>query len=323
MRAPTVMSFGGPEVFRIIEQPDLTPGRGEVVVNVEVADVLWLETAVRSGMGQDYWPMRPPYIPGDGVAGRVSDVGTDVDEAWVGRPVVAHTGNEGGYADQAVVAVTALSRIPEQLDMATAAALVHDAPTALALFEATGVGPASAVLVIGASGGLGLLCVQLGLARAARVVAIARGPKLDRIGSLGPVVLVGSEQPDWVEKARAALPEAGADVVLDNLGGDLGEAAFELVAPGGRFSGHGTPSGRFAEINEAMARERRVTVTGIEKVQLSDADLRTYTELALTEAAAGRLAPVIGQTFTLDQVGEAHAAIEGRQVFGKTLLKTR
>ncbi len=131
--------------------------------------------------------------------------------------------------------------------------------------------------------------------------------------------VVDSEQPDWIEQARSALG-GGADVVLDNVGGDLGEASFALVAPGGRFSAHGTPSGRFAAVDEAEAQRRRVVVTGIERVQMSDAELTRYTDRAFAEAAAGTIAPVIGQTFPLDRAADAHTAIEGRQVFGTTLL---
>jgi len=123
--------------------------------------------------------------------------------------------------------------------------------------------------------------------------------------------------------AHTALPEAGADVVLDNIGGALGEASFGLVAAGGRFSAHGTPSGRFAQIDRQAAQRDGITVTGIEAVQMSAADLKRYTELALREAAAGVIAPVIGQTFPLAEASAVHAAIEGRQVFGKTLLTTR
>jgi NADPH2:quinone reductase len=317
-----VTRFGGPEVLQLIEQPDPVPGPGEVVINVEVADTLWLETLVRSGAGQDYWPMRPPYVPGNGVAGRVGQVGADVDRALLGRRVVAHTGSTGGYADRAVVADRAVSAVPDGLDLLVAAALLHDGATALALFDVTKAGSADTVLVVGASGGLGVVSVQLGLARSARVVAIARGAKLDRVRELGPDAVIDSEQGDWLDQARAALRGTGADVVLDNIGGDLGEASFALVADGGRFSGHGTPSGRFARLDPQAAGRRGITVTGIETVQMSDGDRKRYTEQALAEAASGAIAPVIGQTFPLEQAGAAHAAIEGREVFGKTLLTT-
>lgn len=93
MRAATVTVFGGPEVLEVISQEDPAPGRDEVLIAVEVADTLWLETAVRSGAGQDFWPMRPPYVPGNGVAGVIEQVGEGVDRALLGRRVVAHTGN--------------------------------------------------------------------------------------------------------------------------------------------------------------------------------------------------------------------------------------
>ena len=165
----------------------------------------------------------------------------------------------------------------------------------------------------------GILSVQLGRTRAGRVVAVARQGKLDRVRELKPDDVVDSEQPAWVEQARSALG-GGADVVLDNIGGDVGEAAFALVVPGGRFSGHGTPSGRFAAVDQAEAARRGITVTGIERVQLSDTELVRYTDRAFAEAAAGTMAPVIGQTFPLECAVDAHAAIEGRQIFGKTLL---
>lgn len=224
MRAATVSRFGGPEVFELVETPDPAPGPGEVLISVEVIDTLWLETMVRSGAGQDFWPMRPPYVPGNGVAGRIVQVGAGVDQSLRGRRVVAHTGGEGGYADRAVVAAESAVAVPDEVDLTVAAALLHDGVTALALFDTTKVGPRDGVLVIGASGGLGVLCVRLARARAAKVVAVARGAKLERVARLGPDASIDSARPDWVEQARAVFGEHGADVVLDNVGGALGEA---------------------------------------------------------------------------------------------------
>lgn len=320
VRAVMVSRFGGPEVLQVVEVADPVPGAGEVLIGVEVIDTLWLETMVRSGAGQDYWPLRPPYVPGGGVAGRVVQVGAGVDQTLRGRRVVAHTRGDGGYAERAVVAAEAVVPVPDGVDLTVAAALLHDGATTLALFDTTKVGTRDGVLVVGASGGLGVLCVQLARARAANVVAVARGGKLARVAQLRPDASIDSARPDWVEQARAVFGEHGADVVLDNVGGPLGEAAFTLTARGGRFSAHGTPSGRFASIDPQAAAERGVAVTGIEAVQLSGLDRTRYIEQALHEAAAGVIAPVIGQTFPLDQAGAAHAAIEGRATFGKTLI---
>jgi NADPH2:quinone reductase len=321
MRIAEVTRFGGPEVLVIRDVPEPVAGPGEVVIDVAVADVLWVETRIRQGHGGDHFRVTPPYVPGNGVAGWVDAVGESVGEDWIGRRVVAHARERGGYAERVVVRERELTPVPDELGLREAAALLADGPTALALLEGMKIAAGDAVLVVGASGGLGIVCVQQARARGARVVAVARDErKLARIRDLGADAVIDSEAPDWVEQARAALGGDGADVILDNIGGRVGEAAFELVALGGRFSAHGTSSGRFAAIDEADAERLGVTMRGIRDVQLPADELKRLTGQALTEAAAGRIKPVVGQTFPLARAADAHAAIERREVFGKTLL---
>ena len=313
--------FGGPEVLVAAEVPDPVAGPGEVVVAVAAAHVLWVETRIRSGVGREYWGVTPPYVPGSGVAGRVDDLGPDVDPALLGTRVVAHTGrSRDGYAERVVVGADGLVPIPDEVSTQQAAALVHDGVTGCALVNEQRVAAGDRVLVVGASGGLGIVLVQLARARGARVVALARDErKLARVRTLGADAVIDSAAPDWAEQARTALGGA-ADVVFDNVGGDLGEAAFELTAPGGRFSAHGTPSGRFAQIDPEAAAARGVTVRGIRDVQIPPVERRRLTGQALAAAAAGGLRPVVGQTFPLARADRAHAAIEDRSVFGSTLL---
>jgi NADPH2:quinone reductase len=324
MRVAEVTRFGPPEVLATGRRPDPVPGPRDVVIAVAAADTLWVETLIRSGAGQDVWPMRPPYVPGGAVAGRVVAVGSEIEPGSSGRAVVAPVRTdgrpEGGYAEQAVVPAEALVDVPDGLALTVAAAVLHDGPTALALFDLTGVGASDTVLVVGASGGLGIVSVQLARARAKRVVATARGAaKVKQVRRLGADAVVDSAAPDWPARARDALGGA-ADVVLDNIGGVVGEAAFPLLAPGGRFSAHGTPSGRFARIDPQEAQRRDVRLFGIGDVQLPDEQRRRYTATALAGAVAGTIAPVVGQTFPLDHAAAAHAAIEARTVFGTTLL---
>lgn len=114
---------------------------------------------------------------------------------------------------------------------------------------------------------------------------------------------------------------AGPSLVLDGVGGDIGRAAFDVTAHGGRFSAHGTPGGSFAPISKSDASERGISVLGIDRVQLEPAEATRLTNLALAEAASERIKPVIGQTFSLERAADAHRAIESRAVLGKTLLK--
>ncbi|MEV4759226.1 zinc-binding dehydrogenase [Micromonospora sp. NPDC049559] len=318
MLAIEVDRFGGPEVLVPREVPDPVPGAGEAVVDVAAADVLWVETMIRQGRGAPYFPIEPPYRPGVGVAGVVAAVGAGVDPGWVGRRVVTRTGANGGYVQRALVPADGLVPVPDAVEPAVAAALLHDGVTALGLVDVVRIEPGDRVLVTAAGGGLGVLLVQLALAAGARVVAAARGTaKLRRLADLGADTVDYSE-PDWAARVRSVV--GGLDVVLDGAGGAYGRAAFDLLAPGGRFSAHGMPSGEFAVADPAVARERGVTATGIERVQFSPEEFRRYLVAALDAAAAGHLTPLIGQTFPLTKAADAHAAIEARAVTGKTLL---
>lgn len=324
MRVVEVLRFGGPEVLVPGQALDPTPGAGQVVVQVSAADVLFVDALIRYGLAVDYFPMRPPYVPGNGVAGRVISTGEGVDPTWIGRAVVTHTGESGGsggYAEQAVAAVEDLITVPEGLGLRDAVALLHDGVTATGLLERIAVKPGEWVLVTAAAGGMGVLLVQLARAAGGRVIGAARGTrKLELVRDVGAEAVVDYSEAGWTDRVRELTEGRGADVVFDGAGGRLGGAAFEITAFGGRFSAHGMSAGGFADIDREEADRRAVTVHGIEEGQFSPADFRRLAAHALSEAAAGLIRPVIGQTFALAQAADAHAAMEARSTIGKTLL---
>jgi NADPH2:quinone reductase len=108
--------------------------------------------------------------------------------------------------------------------------------------------------------------------------------------------------------------------VLDGVGGSIGAQGFGLIADGGRFSAHGTPSGSFAPINPDESEQRGVTVTTIGDLQYGEGDRSRLLKATLVEVGAGRLAPLVGQTFSLAEAAKAHLAIESRETVAKTLL---
>ncbi|WP_151484215.1 zinc-binding dehydrogenase [Streptomyces albicerus] len=322
MRAAQVTKFGDPSVLITADLPDPVPAPGEVLIDVAYADTIFVETQIRSGWGGEFFPVTPPYVPGGGVSGVVSALGPDVPAEWLGRRVTAFV--TGSYAERAVAATSALTVVPDSLDLLQAAALVHDGVTATGLMELTAVTETDRVLILGASGGMGTLLVQLAHARGARVVAAARGEaKSALVRDLGADATVDTNSPDWPARARHALggADGSADVVLDGVGGEPGASAFPLTADGGRFSAHGAPTGGFATLDPTEAKRRDITLFGIADVQFTPADVRRLTASALAEAAAGRLRPVIGEVFSLEGAGEAHAAVEGRGLVGKVVLK--
>src|SRR5262245_19856840 len=139
VREIVVTEFGGPEVMVVADVAEPQPEAGEVVVAAEAADTGFVETQIRRGLGREWFPHRPPYVPGGAVAGRVRQVGHGVDASWLDRPVIAITGGSGGYAEQAVVKVEGLVPIPDGLDLPTALAMTHDGTTALGLADSTGI----------------------------------------------------------------------------------------------------------------------------------------------------------------------------------------
>ncbi|GGL21117.1 NADPH:quinone reductase [Sphaerisporangium melleum] len=322
MRAVRVERFGGPEVLVAAEVPDPVAEPGHVVLDVAAADTLFVETQIRAGAARQWFAVEPPYVPGGAVAGRVIAMGEGVDAAWAGRTVTACTPDaQGGYAERVAVPAQALISVPDGLHVTWAAALMHDGVTGLSVFDAAEVKPGDRVLVTAAAGGMGILLVQLARAAGAWVAAAARGErKLDLARRMGADLAVDYTEHGWTEHVREAADGAGPDVVFDGAGGQIGQAAFAIAARGARFSAHGAAGGGFSVIDPVEAGRRKITVRGIQEVQLDMAERNRLAERAMAEAAAGRLEPVVGRTFPLDRAAEAHAAIEARKVPGKTLL---
>ncbi len=313
MRAVVMREFGPPEVLEPADVAEVRAGPDEVVIDVEFANVTFVETQVRAGR-----PPHPSMLPalpailGNGVGGTVGDA-----SPWSGLRVVASLNGSGGYAERAVATASALIRVPEELAMRDAVALLADGRTALALAGHADLGAGETVLVEAAGGGVGTLLVQIARRSGTRVVALASQPrKLALARDLGADVTVDYSQDGWERQVRALAGEV--DVVFDGVGGDIGLAAFGLLRAGGRFCPFGMASGSFAPVTPDLAQASQVTVR--RGAGANPEELVALARTALAEAAAGRLRPVVGQEFELADAARAHAAIETRQTVGKTLL---
>ncbi|MBF6414466.1 zinc-binding dehydrogenase [Nocardia cyriacigeorgica] len=329
MRAVYATKFGGPEVLEVREVPEPVPGPGEVLVDVATADVMFLDTRLRSGWGTDFFPVEPPYVPGGAVAGVVAAVGPEVDPSWVGRRVSTRTVRSGvggglpigGYAEKSLARAETLNPVPDEVTLEQAVALSHDGRTALAVFDRAAIESGEWVLITAAAGGLGTLLTQLARTAGAKVIAAARGEaKLELAERLGAAVVVDYSEPGWVDEVRVATGGSGVQVVLDGAGGELGGMAAEVLADGGRFFGYGSAAGGFAAVDSDAAKRRGLTVLSLYDITAEVTDWSALAERALTEVAAGRLEVVIGQTFPLEDADRAHAAIGSRSAIGRTLL---
>jgi NADPH:quinone reductase len=326
MRVVRATAFGSPGVLESGEATDPEPAPGEMLVDVSVAEVLFLDTQLRAGWGREFFGLEPPFVPGVGVAGVVASVGDGVDGGWIGRRVIASTSssgeyNGGGYAERLVAPAEAVLEVPEGVSLQHAIAALHDGLMGVSRLEKAELEPGDVVLVTAAGGSIGAWLVPLAARAGATVIGAARGErKLALARELGAGVAVDYSERGWAETVRAEIGERNVDVVFDGAGGRIGAEAFELTGRGSRFFSYGSASGEFAGI-EADAERRGVRVIGLGE-GTSAADQRRHAEAALALLAAGEIRPVIGQVVPLERAAEAHAAIEARSVPGKTLLVT-
>ena len=321
MRAAVVTEFGGPDVIKTQEWPDPVPAAGQVLVEVEVADVIFVETAIRKGDHGKFFDVKPPYVPGGSLGGRVRAVGAGVPEEWVGKTVVGRAAGFGAHAELALT-TTDLVEVPPGLEVQTAVAVFSDGLTALMLEELAPPMLGKDVLITASAGGMGLLLIQLAHKAGAKVVAAARGPeKLALSKAQGADVVIDYGKPGWEKLVLEATSNQGADIVFEGAGGDLGATAFTVIKDGGWFSAHGAPSGGFAPIDPTEAERRRVTVKGIMDLRADSTTTAVTGADVIARAVSGDLVPVIDQVYELDQVADAHRALENRALRGKALIR--
>lgn len=320
MHAIRQHELGGPEVLRHEEVADLEPGEGQVRIAVNASGVHYLDTALRTGFTSEvHPPLQLPMTPGREVAGRIDALGPGVDPTWAGKRVVAHLGPaSGGYAEQALAHVVSLHEVPGAMPCATAVAAIGTGRTATGILDQAPISADDLVLVTSAAGGLGVLLIQaakavgatvIGLAGGAEKVAIARGQGAD--------MAVDYRIDGWDEIVRRKLGGNLATKVFDGVGGSAGEAAYGLLAPGGRVLQFGWFSDDPPTYDDP---ERPASMLLGPQMMARSGGLRSLEAEALAKAADGTRVPLVGARFALSDAAGAHRALEARQTHGKVVL---
>ena len=312
MRAVQIKEFGGPEVLEVVELPDPEPGPDEVVVEVTRAGMNFADTHQREN---DYLAKAElPLIPGGEIAGRTAD----------GRRVAAMLAN-GGYAEKVVVHRAALVPIPDEVSDDQAAGVLLQGLTAWALLKISArLERGESVVVQAAGGGTGTLAVQLAKRYGAgRVIALAStAEKRDLAIRLGADAAVDSRSDDLASAIREANGGDQVDVVLEMAGGAAFDACLSVLAPFGRIVSFGIASRQPNEVMTQKLMRTSRAVVGFWLVHLfrrPDLLEQGVTEL-LEAVGSGKLEVVIGATYGLSDVADAHRALQGRETQGKLLL---
>jgi NADPH:quinone reductase-like Zn-dependent oxidoreductase len=305
-RTVVATAFGGPEVLALqdIELPD--PGPGQVLVDVRAAGANPVDYKLYSGeMGSD--PSSLPMPIGLEAAGVVAVAPRETSYTGlltVGDEVIV-TNVRGGYADQVVAGVSDVGHKPASLSFEEAAGLLLAGGTAWHLLTKTAVGMGDTVLIHGASGGVGLLAVQLAVARGAKVIATASPARHDQLRKYGAQPVTYGE--GLADRVRAIAP---VDAALDLVGTDEAlDTSVELVADRGRIATI-AGFGRAAELGIAA-------LTGADGGQ----EIRDAARIELIElAAAGKLEVTVDRSFPLAEAAEAHRYLQTGHARGKVVL---
>lgn len=305
MKIVTQSTVGDPDVLQVTTAEDPVPGPGEVLVRVAVTSVNPVDTAVRAGA----FPLLgdPPFVLGWDLAGTVEAVGEGVETFVVGDRVAGLSrfpGEGAANAELAVASADELVATPDVLTDAEAAALPLAALTAWQGLHAAGLAQGHRVLVQAAGGGVGHLAVQIAKAAGAHVVATASTAKVDTVRSLG-----ADEVVDYTTTDRSTIDPV--DIVLDPFGGDETSAVADLVRRGGAVVSLLPPSdGAIPGLESRGLRHVQVDV------RPSARELVEIMHLVET----GDLRPVVSQTFPLERLAEAHAAVGTGSTLGKVVV---
>ena len=322
MQAILAEEFGEPDVLQYTEVERPSPGQGEALIEVRSIGVNYADTMRRRN--QYLVPQELPFVPGSEVAGVISEAGDGVDGVSVGDRVVTPLG-EGGYAPYAVAPVENLIPLPDGLDFDEAAAVPLQGLSAYHILKTSGrLAEGESVLVHAAAGGVGTLAVQMAkLLGAGKVIATASTrEKLELARDLGADVLVNYTEDGWPERVREATDGAGADVIMEMVGGDFPEKNLSCLARFGRMVVFGAASGDRGKMVPAGLMNGNQTVTGfwLPRVMGRPDLVGNSLQDILGWVASGELRLTIGARYPLERAAEAHADLEGRRTTGKIVL---
>jgi NADPH:quinone reductase-like Zn-dependent oxidoreductase len=300
MHAYTLTSYGPTGLVRA-DVPEPVPGPGQVAIRVEHIAVNPLDWKMRNGYLAELVPLRLPAVIGTDVAGTVLATGAGIDDLTVGDRVAGFV-DSGAFAQVAVTRRERLARVPDALDLRSAAALVTAAETAQRVLGMIRLEPESTVVVNGAGGSVGSVVTQLLVEDGHRVIGTASPENHDYVRSLGADAVRHGET--MLAELREAAPH-GVGAAIDTAGHDFVAGVAGLV-----------PADRVVTIVDFDAAARGAIVAAGDPTQLTAGTLGAV----LDRAAAGILHVEIDSVHPFDALPQALARSESGHVRGKVVV---
>jgi putative PIG3 family NAD(P)H quinone oxidoreductase len=322
MRAVVLRSHGGPEVLTIEEVDDPTPGRDEIVVEVEHTAINRADILQRMGLYPD--PRNQPLeIPGLEYAGVVSAVGADVVGWSVGdRAMGIEAG--GCYAGKVATHARQALPVPSAVASADAAAIPEVFLTAWdALVVQGGLTSGRWALVHAGASGVGTAGIQIAKAIGARIAVTCSAGKMDACRELGADVVLERSPSDWLGALAHEVP-GGVDVVLDVIGGDETDRNLKAVRMDATIVQVGLMGGGNASVNVGLILSKRITWIGTtlraRPIERKLALSQRFIDEMLPLFDRGALRPVIDSRYAFDDIADAHRHMEANANVGKIVI---
>lgn len=322
MKAVLCKKLGPPDTLVVEEVPPLEPGPGQVVVGVKAAGVNFPDTLIIQGKYQ--FKPEPPFSPGGEVAGVIKKIGAGVSSWKPGDRVIAAS-TWGGFAEEMVADADRLIPMPDAMDFVPASAFILTYGTSYhALKDRAHLQPGETLLVLGASGGVGLAAVQIGKAMGARVIAAASSDvklAVCRENGADEVINYGTE--DLRARIKALTAGKGVDVVYDPVGGPYSEPALRDMAWNGRFLVVGFAAGEIPKVPLNLALLKGCSIVGVfwgAFTRNEPERNRRNNEELMQLYLAGKVRPHIHATYPLERAAEALNEVMYKRVSGKVVL---
>ncbi|HEX9191969.1 MAG TPA: NADPH:quinone reductase [Candidatus Deferrimicrobiaceae bacterium] len=318
MKAILVHEFGPPEVLRLMEVPDPSPGPGQVLVRIRAAGVNPVDTYIRSGSYTRTASL--PYTPGSDAAGVVEKAGAGVRSFASGDRVYTSGTATGAYAELAVCDASRVHPLPAGASFAQGAALGVPYATAWrALFQKAKAVPGETVLVHGASGGVGVAAVQIARAAGLRVVGTAGTAEgVELVLREGAHHAFDHRSPDYLEKAVDRTGGRGFDVILEMLSNVNLAKDLKALSMGGRVVVIGSRGTVEIDPRDTMGRD--ASIVGMSLFNMPDVDRFAVHAALVAGLENGTLRPVVGREMPLAAAAESHVAVMSPGARGKIVL---
>jgi NADPH2:quinone reductase len=318
MKAIRVREFGGPEVLRLEDVPELKPAANEVVVRIHAAGVNPVETYIRAGV----YARKPalPYTPGTDGAGTIEAGGKNATRFAPGARVYVAGSLSGTYAEQALCEESSVFPLPAHVSFAQGAALGIPYATAYrALFQRTAARAGETVLIHGASGGVGIATTQLARAQGLHVVGTAGSDKgRALVRAEGSREVLDHKTPDHFDKALSLTGGRGYDVIVEMLANVNLARDLTLLAHGGRVVVVGNRGNIEINPRELMARD--AAILGMSVSNVSPADSLSIHAALGAGLENKTLRPIIAEEIPLAEAARAHVALMENSALGKIVL---